>query len=90
MYSSNSNVESKVPGIGDLPIIGSFFKQTQSTREQQELIIIATPHLVSPLKPGEVPNLPGEDTISYNPSMGDSILGKASLDNFIVEHGLLP
>lgn len=90
MYSSNSNVESKVPGIGDLPIIGSFFKQTQATREQQELIIIATPHLVSPLKPGEVPKLPGEDTISYDPSLTSSILGQAPLDKFVVEHGLLP
>lgn len=90
MYSSNSNVESKVPGIGDLPVIGSFFKQTQATREQQELIIIATPHLVSPLKPGEVPKLPAEDTISYDPSIANSILGQAPLDKFIVEHGLLP
>lgn len=90
MYTANSNVESKVPGIGDLPIIGSFFKQTQASREQQELIIIATPRLVSPLKPGEMPKLPGDDTIAYNPSLGAGILGQAPLDNFAVEHGLLP
>jgi pilus assembly protein CpaC len=90
MYSANSNVESKVPGIGDLPIIGSFFKQTQSSREQQELIIIATPHLVTPLKPGEVPKLPAEDTIAYDPSLAAGILGAAPLGGYIVDHGLLP
>jgi pilus assembly protein CpaC len=89
MYSSNSAIEDKVPGIGDLPVIGSFFKQTQSTRERQELIIIATPHLVSPLKPGEIPNLPGEEAAAYNPSTADSILGIAPLDKFVVEHGLM-
>lgn len=90
MYSSTSDVESKVPGIGDLPIIGSFFKQTRNSREQQELIIIATPRLVSPLKPGEVPKLPAEETMSYDPSVLDTILGRAPLDKFAVEHGLLP
>lgn len=90
MYSATSDVESKVPGIGDLPIIGSFFKQTQSSREQQELIIIATPRLVSPLKPGEMPKLPTEETMSYDPSVLDGILGRAPLDKFAVEHGLLP
>jgi len=90
MYSATSDVESKVPGIGDLPIIGNFFKQTRNSREQQELIIIATPRLVSPLKPGEMPKLPAEDTMSYDPSILDTILGRAPLDKFAVEHGLLP
>lgn len=89
MYSSNAAIEDKVPGIGDLPVIGSFFKQTQNTRERQELIIIATPHLVSPLKPGEIPNLPGEEAAAYNPSTADSILGLEPLDKFTVAHGLM-
>jgi len=90
MYSANSSVEDKLPGIGDLPIIGSFFRQTQSTHEQQELIIIATPHLVSPMKPGERPTLPGQDLTGYNPSLASAILGNKPLDKYIVEHGLLP
>lgn len=90
MYSANSSVEDKLPGIGDLPIIGSFFRQTQSTREQQELIIIATPHLVSPLKPGEAPTLPGQDLPGYRPTLSSMIAGNKPLDNYVVEHGLLP
>jgi pilus assembly protein CpaC len=89
MYSSNAAIEDKVPGIGDLPVIGSFFKQTQNTRERQELIIIATPHLVSPLKPGEIPHLPGEEAAAYNPSTAETILGATPLDKFTVEHGLM-
>jgi len=88
MYSADSSMEDKLPGIGDLPVIGAFFKQTQHSRERQELIIIATPHLVSPMKPGEMPPLPGEN-ISYSPTLAESVIGAKPLDKFTVEYGLM-
>ena len=88
MYSADSSMEDKLPGIGDLPVIGAFFKQTQRSRERQELIIIATPHLVSPLKPGEMPPLPGEN-LSYSPTLADTVIGTKPLDKFAVEYGLM-
>jgi pilus assembly protein CpaC len=88
MYSTDSSLESKLPGIGDLPVIGAFFKQTQHSRERQELIIIATPHLVTPLKPGETPPLPGEN-LAYDPSVMDHIMGNQPLDKFDVAYGLM-
>jgi pilus assembly protein CpaC len=88
MYSTDSAMESKLPGIGDLPVIGAFFKQTQRSREHEELIIIATPHLVAPLKPGETPPLPGEN-VAYNASVIDNIAGRKPLDKFQVEYGLI-
>ena len=88
MYSADSSMEDKLPGIGDLPVIGAFFKQTQHSRERQELIIIATPHLVSPMKPGEMPPLPGEN-LAYSPTIADTVLGTRPLDKFTVEYGLM-
>lgn len=88
MYSAESSMEDKLPGIGDLPIVGAFFKQTQHSRERQELIIIATPHLVSPMKPGEMPALPGEN-IAYSPTLAETIIGNKSLNKFNVEYGLM-
>jgi pilus assembly protein CpaC len=88
MYSTDSAMESKLPGIGDLPVIGAFFKQTQRSREHEELIIIATPHLVAPLRPGETPPLPGEN-VAYNASVIDNIAGRKPLDKFQVEYGLI-
>ncbi|TXI83855.1 Pilus formation protein N-terminal domain-containing protein [Cupriavidus sp. H19C3] len=43
-----SNV-SKVPFLGDLPIIGSFFKNLNFHQEDRELMIVVTPRLVKPL-----------------------------------------
>ncbi len=88
MYSTDSSMEDKLPGIGDLPVIGAFFKQTQHSRERQELIIIATPHLVSPMRPGEMPPLPGEN-LAYSPTLVDTVLGTKPLDKFTVEYGLM-
>ena len=89
MYSADTAIEDKVPGIGDLPVIGSFFKRSQETHERQELVIIATPHLVAPMKPGEMPRLPGEDMAAYAPTAGDMLLNTGSLDDFVVRHGLM-
>ncbi|HWC62251.1 MAG TPA: pilus assembly protein N-terminal domain-containing protein [Rhizomicrobium sp.] len=89
MFSTSSNVEEKVPGLGDLPIIGDFFKRSQSSREQQELIIVATPHLVSPMAPGAVPKLPGE-AVAYAPSTADMMLNTRQLDRFVTQYGLAP
>ena len=51
---------SKVPLLGDLPIIGAFFKSLDYSQTDKELIIVVTPHLVSPLARGTVIPLPGQ------------------------------
>ncbi len=89
MYSNNSNIEEKVPGLGDLPIIGDFFKRSQNSTGQQELIIVATPHLVSAMAPGSVPKLPGEG-IAYAPSSSEMLLNTKQLDSFTTQYGLAP
>ena len=47
MDSSESKVVSKIPLLGDIPIIGEFFKHTSKSRDKRELIIVVTPYLVS-------------------------------------------
>lgn len=46
--STQSNL-SKVPFLGDLPVIGTFFKQLNYNQDERELVIIVTPHLVKPM-----------------------------------------
>jgi len=55
-----SNI-SKVPVLGDLPIIGAFFKSLNYQQNDKELVIIVTPHLVAPIAKGaQLPTTPGE------------------------------
>ncbi|RDK03580.1 type II and III secretion system protein family protein [Paraburkholderia lacunae] len=70
-----SNV-SKVPVLGDLPIIGTFFKQMNYQQNEKELVIIVTPHLVSPLAKGAaLPSTPGEQSEQRNGPVWRSLLG---------------
>jgi pilus assembly protein CpaC len=39
----------KFPVLGDIPILGALFRSTAFQKNETELIIIATPHLVKPL-----------------------------------------
>lgn len=46
--SQNSSSVSKVPFLGDLPLIGGLFRSTGKSDQQTELVILLTPHIVSP------------------------------------------
>jgi len=51
---------SKVPLLGDLPIIGSFFRSLDYSQEETELVIVVTPRLVRPIARGVNLPLPGD------------------------------
>ncbi|TFG59888.1 MAG: hypothetical protein E4H32_09445 [Nitrospirales bacterium] len=40
---------SKYPFLGDVPILGALFRSTSFQKNETELIVIVTPHLVKPL-----------------------------------------
>ncbi len=44
----------QVPLLGSLPIIGSLFRSSSFQKGETELLIIVTPRLVQPIKPGQV------------------------------------
>jgi pilus assembly protein CpaC len=43
---------SKIPFLGDIPILGNFFKSMQRTKSNTELIVIVTPQIVTPIGAG--------------------------------------
>jgi pilus assembly protein CpaC len=53
--------KSVTPLLGDLPVVGALFRSVRYQRNETELVVLVTPRLVAALKPGEVPQLPGED-----------------------------
>jgi pilus assembly protein CpaC len=69
----------KFPGLGNLPIIGAFFRSTRFDREDKELLMIVTPHLVRPIaKDAALPALPGGNLHEYNPSFSDLFFQKGT------------
>ena len=50
---------SRVPGIGDIPILGYLFRSRAYQRNATELVVMITPRIVHRNSPGVTPNLPG-------------------------------
>ncbi|KHT52717.1 general secretion pathway protein GspD [Vibrio sinaloensis] len=45
---------SRVPFIGDVPILGALFRHTETVRNKTELVIVATVNLVKPVNPSQI------------------------------------
>jgi pilus assembly protein CpaC len=52
----------KIPGIGDIPILGQLFRSKSVTRSKSELLVLVTPNIIDPLtgvqSPLAVPTAP--------------------------------
>jgi pilus assembly protein CpaC len=48
----DNEIFSKIPFLGDIPIIGKFFQSIQKKRSNTELIVIVTPEIVAPMPAG--------------------------------------
>jgi len=44
--SKQTEVENKVPFLGDIPLIGSLFRSTETISESSEVVILITPHII--------------------------------------------
>ena len=49
----------RVPGIGDIPILGYLFRSQAYQKNSTELVVMITPHIMRRDSPGVTPNLPG-------------------------------
>jgi pilus assembly protein CpaC len=56
----NSSV--RVPFLGDIPVVGNLFSNNRNSYQEQELILVVTPQLVSPVPANCRQALPGSDS----------------------------
>jgi pilus assembly protein CpaC len=54
MQNSATSAVEKLPGAGDIPIIGALFKSNGWRKNETELMIVITPYLVKPVSDGEI------------------------------------
>ena len=53
-----TQILNKVPGLGDIPILGYLFNSRATEKTSTELVVVVTPHFVKPLPSNEKPKLP--------------------------------
>ena len=54
-----TEIAMKVPVLGDVPILGNFFKSRALNKTNTELLVMVTPRLVEGTPPGPAPTQPG-------------------------------
>ena len=67
----------KMPGAGDVPILGALFRSTSFQRDESELVIVVTPYLVKPVNDGDI-KLPTDGFQS--PDAIQQVLGNMTAD----------
>jgi pilus assembly protein CpaC len=74
---------SKIPMLGDVPILGNLFKSTSFQKQETELMFIITADLVKPVNSDELPRLKGVDglkqgsPLGVEPPGGDGLSGRS-------------
>lgn len=58
LSSSLVNNYADLPGLANIPIIGTLFRSTQFQRQQTELVVIVTPHIIRPTSEPNALELP--------------------------------
>jgi pilus assembly protein CpaC len=52
-------VNSRIPGLGDLPVLGPLFRSRRYQKDETELVVLVTASLVEPMSLAGTPPLPG-------------------------------
>jgi pilus assembly protein CpaC len=72
-----TEIASKIPILGDVPIIGHLFRTRSENKTNSELLVMVTPKIVKPLPPGQVPPLPAFPKSFYK--LGEKFDGKTGV-----------
>jgi hypothetical protein len=74
---------SKIPLLGDVPILGNLFKSSSFQKQETELMFIITADLVKPVNSDELPQMKGVDglksgsPLGVEPAGSDGISGRS-------------
>ena len=53
LQSSNRKIQSQLPWLGQLPILGALFRSSSFIKNETDLVFIVTPRIVNPAHPGQ-------------------------------------
>lgn len=60
---NQSNKQDQTPGLSDIPVLGSLFRNRESSNDKKELVILVTPHLAKPIPHDQI-SLPTDNYVA--------------------------
>ncbi len=70
---SEVDIEKKVPVLGDIPLLGFFFKSSEKSKERKEIIFLIRPHIITSPMEGESVNTNYFSRHSEHPYYKDTV-----------------
>src|SRR6266567_1201947 len=71
--NSETRSLSKVPGLGNIPIIGNLFKSTSFQKNESELMFIVTAQVVKPVNRDDLPAMPNVESLKKGSLLGSDV-----------------
>ncbi len=66
LQNSGTNDLDQLPWLGDMPVLGALFRSTEYQKNETDLVILVTPHLVRPMAPNDPVHTPLDSSLPPN------------------------
>jgi pilus assembly protein CpaC len=66
LQNQSTTAQDQLPWLGDVPVLGTLFRSSQYQKNETDLVILVTPHLVHPMAPNHVARSPLDGTLPGN------------------------
>jgi pilus assembly protein CpaC len=83
LQDTGNNAQDQLPWVGDLPVLGALFRSSEYQKNETDLVIVVTPHIVRPMPSTAVPHTPLDGTEPGN-DIDFFLMGKAEVSPALV------
>jgi pilus assembly protein CpaC len=66
LQNTGTNDIDQLPWLGDVPVLGALFRSTEYQKNETDLVILVTPHIVKPMTPTDPIHTPLDGTLPPN------------------------
>ena len=66
LQNQSSTAQDQLPWVGDVPVLGALFRSSSYQKNETDLVILVTPHIVHPMRSNEVAHTPFDNSLPGN------------------------
>jgi pilus assembly protein CpaC len=78
LQNDSTTAQDQLPWLGDVPVLGALFRSSEYQKNETDLVILVTPHIVHPMAPNQVAQTPLDGTLPGN-DVDFFLMGKAEV-----------
>jgi pilus assembly protein CpaC len=83
LQNTSLTAQDQLPWLGDVPVLGAMFRSSEYKKNETDLVIVVTPHVVRPMSPANVARTPLDNTVPGN-DIDFFLMGKAEVSPALV------